>query len=115
MNKSIKKVIDNNEFVCANYLSFITNSIYGDVWYKFHIKFVQSMRSLSFNWRVNNHYSHKTNNPKQILKKSIIKSLDTGLLRLELIYYIKNPAMTKEYINERLTYLGFLLLQENIF
>ena len=31
MNKSIKKVIDNNEFVCANYLSFITNSIYGDV------------------------------------------------------------------------------------
>ena len=31
MNKSIKKVIDNNESVCANYLSFITNSFYGDV------------------------------------------------------------------------------------
>ena len=57
------------------------------------------MVSPSVRGRVGNHYSHWTNNPEQILKESINKSLDTGLLRLEITYYIENQEITEEYIN----------------
>ena len=114
-NKPIKTIIDNNNSVGANCLTFITNSYFGAVRYKFYNKFVQSMESPSVRGRVGNHYSHWTNNPEQILKESINKSLDTGLLRLEITYYIENQAITEEYINEHFDYLVSLLPPRLIF
>ncbi|KAK8889872.1 hypothetical protein M9Y10_034626 [Tritrichomonas musculus] len=70
-NKPIKTIIDNNNSVGANCLTFITNSSFGAVRYKFYNKFVQSKESPRVRGRVCNHYSHCTNNSEQILKQSI--------------------------------------------
>lgn len=111
----IKIIIDNNASVGSNCLTFITNSSFGAVRYNFYNKFAQAIESPNVRGSVGNHYSHWINNQEQILKDNIKKSLDTGILRLEITYYIDNQAITEEYINKHLDYFVYILPPNLIF
>ncbi|KAK8886408.1 hypothetical protein M9Y10_041871 [Tritrichomonas musculus] len=102
-------ILSNDCFVGKNCLTFITKSNYGTVRYKFYNKFVQSIESPSVRGKVGNHYSDWIDNPEQILRESISKCVETGLLRLEITFYIQNCAVTQDYINKHLDYLTNLL------
>ena len=75
-------ILNNNNLVGRNCLTFITSSIYGNVRYKFYNKFVPSIESPSVRGKVGNHFSDWIDNPEQILKESINKCKDAGILRL---------------------------------
>ncbi|KAK8886218.1 hypothetical protein M9Y10_041677 [Tritrichomonas musculus] len=96
------QVINNPELyeaeivVGKNCLTFITKSNYGTVRYKFYNKYVQFIESPSVRGKVGNHYSDWIDNPEQILKESISKCVETGLLRLEITFYIQNCAVTQD-------------------
>ncbi|KAK8837707.1 hypothetical protein M9Y10_036247 [Tritrichomonas musculus] len=102
-------ILSNDCFVGKNCLTFISKSTFGTVRYKFYNKFVQSIESPSVRGKVGNHYSDWIDNPEQILKQSISKCVETGLLRLEITFYIQNCAVTQDYINKHLDYLTNLL------
>ncbi|KAK8875767.1 hypothetical protein M9Y10_005942 [Tritrichomonas musculus] len=112
-------ILSNDCFVRKNCLTFITKSTFGTVRYKFYNKFVQSIEFPSFRGKVGNHYSNWIDNPEQILKQSISKCVETGLLRLEITFYIENCAVTQsaakqglvtqDNINKHLDYLTNLL------
>ena len=98
--KQTNTILNNNFYVGQNCLTFISVSEYGSVRYKFYNKFVQSIESPCVRGKVGNHFADWLENPKQILKESINKCTETGLLRLEITFYIQNRAATKEYINQ---------------
>ena len=102
-------ILNNNFYVGQNCLTFISNSEYGSVRYKFYNKFVQSIESPSVRGKVGNHFADWLENPEQILKNSINKCTETGLLRLEITFYIQNRVVTRKYINWHLDYLITLL------
>lgn len=54
-------------------------------------------------------YNYLTNNPEQILKNNIIKSLDTGLRKLE-IPYIKQEIARNESLCCRLVIKEFIFV-----
>lgn len=108
-------ILDNDNLVGGNCLTFISKSIYGTVRYKFYNKFVQSLESPSVRGKVGNHYADWIDNPEDILKESISKATDTGLLRLEITFYIENQAITADYIEEHLNYLSNLLPKDLLY
>ena len=56
--------------------------------YKYYNKFIQSLESPGVRKTVGNHLSHWIHNPEHILAEAIGASNDTGLLRLEITYYM---------------------------
>lgn len=108
-------ILDNDNLVGGNCLTFISKSIYGTVRYKFYNKFVQSLESLSVRGKVGKHYADWMDYPEDILKESISKATDTGLLRLEITFYIENQVITADYIEEHLNYLSNLLPKELLY
>lgn len=102
-------ILDNSDKVGNNCLTFITSDDISTVRYKFYNKFVQSMESPSVRGGVGSHIADWVHNPEQILRNSIAKSLDTGILRLEITFYLNNQTLTKSYLMEHMDYLQNLL------
>jgi hypothetical protein len=95
-------ILDNNKLVGRNCLTFIETTN-GSVRYKFYNKFVQSMESPG----VGNHFMDQCNNPEKELKEAIRKSLESGLLRLEITFYRLNTTelLTEKFIKEHMDFL----------
>ena len=108
-------IMDNDKLVGKNCLTFIHNTEHGKVRYKFYNKFVQSIESPSVRGKIGSHIADWLYNPDEQLRNSINNSLDTGLLRLEITFYINNNAVSEEYIHNHLNYLTELLPQELIY
>ena len=83
-------IMDNDKLVGKNCLTFIHNTEHGKVRYKFYNKFVQSIESPSVRGKIGSHIADWLYNPDEQLRNSINDSLDTGLLRLEITFYIKH-------------------------
>jgi hypothetical protein len=100
-------IIDNNASVSRNCLTFIRDTDNGTVRYKFYNKFVQSMESPSVRRRIGSHVAHWCNNPESELKVAIPKSLDTGLLRLEITFYRRDGRryLDEEFVEEQMDFL----------
>jgi hypothetical protein len=85
--KESKRTIKNNNNLVGNScVSFVRKSEDGTMRYKIYNKFIQSMESAGVRKSIGNHILHWTNNPEIYLKEAIYKSLDTGLLRLEITF-----------------------------
>ena len=108
-------IMDNNKLVGKNCLTFLHNTEHGRVRYKFYNKFIQSIESPSVRGKIGSHIADWLYNPDEQLRNSINSSLDTGLLRLEITFYIDNKAVSKEYIHNHLNYLTELLPPELIY
>jgi hypothetical protein len=69
------------------------------------------MESPSVRGSVGNHFADWCNNPEPELKEAIKKSLDTGLLRLEITFYRYNVdgILTQDYIEEQMDYLETII------
>ena len=107
-------IMDNDKLVGKNCLTFIHNTENGVVRYKFYNKFIQSIESPSVRGKIGSHIADWLYNPDEQLRNNINNSLDTGLLRLEITFYINNKAVTEEYILKHLNYLTELLPPELI-
>jgi hypothetical protein len=99
-------ILDNNHLVGRNCLTFIETTN-GSVRYKFYNKFVQSMESPGVRSVISNHFMDWCNNPEKKLKEAISKSLESGLLRLEITFYLLNTTelLTEKFIKERMDFL----------
>ena len=102
-------ILDNDNKVGRNCLTFLTNDDNAAVRYKFYNKFIQSLESPSVRGLVGNHITDWIENPEQVLRSSIEHCLDTGLLRLEIAFYLKTPTLTKSYLMKHMNYLQTLL------
>ena len=107
--------MENDKLVGKNCLTFIHNTEHGTVRYKFYNKFIQSIESPSVRGKIGSHIAHWLYNPDEQLRNSINDSLDTGLLRLEITFYINNNLDTEEYIHSHLNYLTELFPPELIY
>ena len=58
---------------------------------------------------VGNHFANWIECPERILRESINKSIDTGLLRLEITFYVNNRPIKLDYIQQHIDYLERLL------
>ena len=103
------KILDNSDKVGLNCLTFLTNDEMATVRYKFYSKFVQSLESPSIRGVVGSHIADWISNPEQILRSSISKSLDTGLLRLGITFYPLQQTLNRSYLMEHMDYLQQLL------
>ena len=108
-------IMDNDKFVGKNCLTFIHNTEHGAVRYKFYNKFVQSIESPSVRGKIGSHIADWLYNPDEQLRNSINDSLETGLLRLEITFYINHNAISEEYRHSHLNYLTELLPPELIY
>ncbi|KAK8838418.1 hypothetical protein M9Y10_033047 [Tritrichomonas musculus] len=108
-------IMDNDKLVGKNCLTFIHNTEHGRVRYKFYNKFVQSIESPSVRGKIGSHIADWLYNPDEQLRNSISNSLDTGLLRLEITFYINNNVVNEEYIHSHLNYLTELLPPDLIY
>jgi hypothetical protein len=110
-------ILRNDHLVGGNCLTFITISEYGNIRYKLYNKFVQSIESAGVRKSMGNHIADWCNNPEPVLKQAIDKSLDTGLLRLEITFYrdVYNSTLTRDYINEKMEYLRQLVTPELLY
>jgi hypothetical protein len=110
-------IMDNNSIVGRNCLTFMRNTGNGDIRYKFYNKFVQSVESPSVRRAVGNHFANWCNNPETELREAIPKSLDTGLLRLEITFYRYDTSsgLSREYREEQMEYLASLVPPELLF
>ena len=108
-------IMDNDKLVGKNCLTFLHNTEHGRVRYKFYNKFVQSIESPSVRGKIGSHIADWLHNPDEQLRNSIKNSLDTGLLRLEITFYIDNKVVSKEYIHKHLNYLAELLPEKYIY
>ncbi|KAK8836650.1 hypothetical protein M9Y10_037586 [Tritrichomonas musculus] len=112
-------IISNSRYVSNNCLTFLRNTEIGLIRYKFYNKFVQSMESPSVRNKIGSHINDWINNPEPILRDSIEKSLETGLLRLEFTCYVYSEEvvnkLTKEDVIEEMEYLHNLMSPELIY
>ena len=108
-------ILNNNNTVSSHCLSFLRHTPEATIRYKFYNKFIQSLESPSVRRQVGNHIADWINNPELILRNSISKCLDYGLLRLEITFYLKQPTLTKEFIEQHMDYLQQLLPPELIY
>jgi hypothetical protein len=114
-------ILDNADKVSNNCLAFIRTTTQGTARYKFYNKFIQSMESPSVRNKVGSHIIDWCNNPEEVLKQSISKSLDTGLLRLEITFYRNNTEeqlaifVTEEHIKEQMEWLKQQITPEQIY
>jgi hypothetical protein len=101
-------ILDNDDYVGRNCLTFITSTANGRIRYKFYNKFVQCVESPSVRTAVGNHFYHWTNNPEMELKKAINNCLDTGILRLEITFYRLGTSQTlpQDFIEKHMEYLS---------
>ncbi len=109
-DESPATILDNSRIVSNNCLTFMCDNVR----YKFYNKFIQSMESPSVRTKIGSHIGDWCNNPESILRDAINKSLDTGLLRLELTIYTYNSTelLTEKYITSRMKYLENLMNTE---
>jgi hypothetical protein len=65
------------------------------------------MESPSVRGKIGSHIADWCNNPEKELKEAIPKSLDTGLLRLETIFYRLGTSelLTSDFIEEQMEFL----------
>jgi hypothetical protein len=100
-------VVDNNHYVDRNCLTFIEITTNGVIRYKFYNKFVQCMESPRVRSSVGNHFMDWCNNSEKELKESIKESLETGLLRLEIIFYQLNTTelLTRHFVQKCMNFL----------
>jgi hypothetical protein len=101
-------IMDNNKMVGRNCLTFLRNTENGTVRYKVYNKFVQSAESPSVRGTVGNYLANWCNNPEKELAFPIPKSLNTGLLRLEITFYrqdLNDIPLTRDFIEESTDYL----------
>jgi hypothetical protein len=100
-------ILDNDKLVSRNCLTFIRETDNGTVRYKFYNKFVQSMESPSVRRNIGSHIADWCNNPEKELKEAISKSLDTGLLRLEITFYRlgTDKLLINDFIQEQMDFL----------
>ena len=103
------KIIDNNNTVSNNCISIIHTAEQFDIRYKIYNKFVQMCESPSVRNNVGNHFANWIECPERILRESINKSIDTGLLRLEITFYVNNRPIKLDYIQQHIDYLERLL------
>ena len=110
-------ILDNDFKISKNCLTFIKHTNNGDIRCKFYNKFVQSLESPSVRDLVGSHLGHYISNPNDKLKKANMLSKDTGILRLEIIFYrhASEEKLTKEFILNHMNYLKELLPSELIY
>ena len=101
-------ILSNDNAVSKNCLTILQEDLVR-VRYKFYNKFVQMVESPSVRNAVGNHYANWINCPEHILRDTIPKATETGLLRLETTFYIRDTALTEQYIQQRMQYLEQLL------
>ena len=105
-------IMDNDCSVGASCLTFLYNDPLTEqtIRYKYYNKFVQSMESAGVRETVGNHMLDWISNPEQVLKESISKCLDTGLLRLEITFYMEGiQVMEERYIEKHMDWLQKLI------
>ena len=110
-------ILDYDFKISRNCLTFIKHTNNGDIRYKFYNKFVQSLESPSVRDLVGSHLGDYICNPNDKLKKAIMLSKDSGILRLEITFYRHgtNEKLTKEFILDHMNYLKELLPSELIY
>jgi hypothetical protein len=110
-------IIDKNRLASRNCLTFVRGTDNGTVRYKLYNKFVQSMESPSVRGKVGSHVADWVNNPEKELYYAIPKSMDTGLLRLEITFYRNNTKkqIDPRFIESQMDYLEQLIPQHLLF
>ena len=109
-------ILDNNQYVSRNCLTFITKTDVGTTRYKIYNKFVQSLESPSVRGKVGHHIKDWVNNPEIVLQEAIPKCLETGLLRLEITFYrtLEHQTITEEEIHKEMQTLRSVLVPEQL-
>ena len=107
-------ILDNHSRISRICSTFIKHTDNGDIGFKFYIKFVQILESPSVNDLVGSHIGDYISNPNDILKKAIMLGKDTGILRLEIVFYRHSTRekITKSFIHTHINYLKELLPSE---
>lgn len=82
-----KIVVDNNNVVGNNCLTFLKKIDGKQTRWKIYNKFTQSVESASVRSRTGDHIADWINNPEERLRETIDKAIDEGLTRLEITYY----------------------------
>ena len=110
-------ILDNNQHVSRNCLTFITKTDVGTTRYKIYNKFVQSMESPSVRGKIGHHIKDWVNNPETVLQEAISSCLDTGLLRLEITFYRtpEQQTITDKEINGEMETLRSVLVPEQLY
>ena len=110
-------ILDNNQHVSKNCLTFITTTETGKTRYKIYNKFVQCMESPSVRGKIGHHIKDWINNPEKVLQEAIPKSLETGLLRLEITFYRNEElqTLTEKEIKREMATLRDVLVPEQIY
>jgi hypothetical protein len=111
-NQEVAKgtIPNNQDKVCCNCLTFMTSGILGDIRSKCHNKFNQSWEP-QVREIVLEPYRKLDQQPRKILRSSINKCLDSGILRLRITYYKAYPSkvFTVNYITKALERLKQLI------
>ena len=102
-------ILSNDEVVSLNCLSIIHSTEQCRIRYKIYNKFVQMCESPSVRNAVGNHFAHWIHCPERILRENISKTTDTGLLRIELTFYVENKPISMDFVQQHISYLANLL------
>lgn len=109
-------ILNNDKDVSRNCLTFTTHDRGNKIRYKYYNKFVQSMESPSVRSSVGAHINNWVNNPELYLKQAIDKAINTGLLRMEVTFYINpNSTLNREQIYKEMEFLNNLIPPEQIY